>query len=1028
MLPRDIARGQQRIRWLATVVFVSLLTGCTALPQSVKNALGTIPGVSLLIDGAQLEDMLTRFGDGSIIEEEARAIESRALPAPPGISHDVAALRRAMAALVAGNLEGSAAAALLIVKHGVSDELKIMALGIAAEVELARGRLQTAMTYWADAERRWTALAQAARMNSRPVPKYEFGRHIAVARLAGQFAEAERLLRAYADWRTHYRKTSAFAELTSEVDLARAKSEFLATIGNYDAAYSTAFAGRDAFEAGASAQKNLSAAEETLARGKRESLLRLLTRVSIQQAQFAKAAQHLQELRAVVEAGGDKRFAVAALYDTTALVLAFAGEYKQAVSKLDEAWKLGPAAVRNSGMALLQMSNLKAMALAMSGDWQGAHAVLTQVGAPAGTEDSILRDVHRANLVAASAMVGRFDPAPESLEAKDRRYIGHLASEHGLLHFGVKVLAYERRGAQRGSVADHVKAVKNGREFSRGLRALQVSGEMRALPLMERYLSHMKESYVAAASTALGQGGVTAEDLLDALTLLQRTDTDDDIVAAATRQRSIAGVSASQLRELQDLRQGARTAQRQLMDYGSSVEADPRRATELGRAALAASDKLLAFVRMLRQTAPSLYNVLGPDALTVVQLQARLDPGVMLASLSILRDKTHVLLLTRDGIHQRLLPVSRDEARDLVTRIRDTVVLATDTGTPMLDFDFDAAYSLHERLFGWAADQMRGVRHLSVVSDGALASIPFGLLIQRSPTPDQAAGNASVAWLIRSMAVSHMPSLASWNAVSGRPWGGKGTTFVAWADPAFARSQSPAASAGERAVRKSLRGTNRSSVAEATRLPSNLGALLPRLADTRQEAEAIALTLGASPREDVIVDDQATRSSVLTMSRSGALKRKAVLMFATHGLVPAQIPGLMQPALALAQEPGETLPSLLNLEDVVSLELDADWVLLSACNTSSADRVGGDPLSGLARGFFFAGASSILVTHWEVESRSAAAITTKTIERWMRHRHLNRAQALQQVSIDMIEARHTPSRWSHPAYWAPYALVGSSGL
>jgi CHAT domain-containing protein len=1026
MSVQHAAASLRPIRRLLAALIIAALPGCATLPPSMSNALGRIPVISLLIDGARIEDMATRYADGSFTETEARAIASHDLPSPPGISHDLAALRRAMASLLAGNLEGALAAAMAVVRYGVSEELKVTGLVLAANVEMARGRFQTAARYMATAERRWMPLAQAARVQNRPVPKYEFGTHISVARLAGQFDEAERLLKAYAQWRTHYRKTSMLADLTSDADLAREQSEYLATIGNTEVAYSTASAGLNSFRAGVAAARNPSAFEAAAAHDKQESLLRLLIRISLQQAHFARAAQHLDELRLTVEANGNKRLSAWALQDVTAQVLAFAGEYKPAVTRLDEAWQLAPAAMRNSKAAALQRSSFKGMVLAMSGDWRGAHATLTEAGASSGVEDSILRDVHRAGLVAASAMIDRFDPPPESLEGRDRRYLGHLTSEHALLHFGVKVIAYERRGARRSSLADHIAAVKNGRAYSRGLRALQLSGELRSLPMFERYALYVKESYVAAASAALGRGGVDEADLLDAVTLLQRTETDDDIVAAATRQRLVAGVTAVQLRELQDLRQAARTAQRQLMAYGGSLEADAQRAADLGKMALVASDRLLTFVRTLRQTAPRLYDALGPDALTVGQLQARLDPEQALASISVLKDRTHVLLLTRAGVHQRIVPLTRDEVRALVDRIRETTTFEPESNGPPPEFDAAAAHLVHEHLFGWAAEPMRPVRHLSVVSSDALAAIPFGLLVQRPSLQTQLGGNASAAWLIKSMAVSHMPSLASWSAVASRPWNADGATFVAWADPTFRRGPPSAASQSDRGPHKPLRHPGPLSLIDAARLPSDLGARLARLPNTRQEAEAIALALGASPGDDVIAGDRATRSSVLALSRSGALKRKSVVMFATHGLMPAQVSGLAQPALVLAQELGESLPSLLSLEDVVSLDLAADWVLLSACNTSSAERVDGDPLSGLARGFFFAGASSLLLTHWAVETESAAAITTMTIRHLARNPRLNRAQALQRTAIEMIEARSTPSRWSHPAYWAPYALVGSS--
>lgn len=100
------------------------------------------------------------------------------------------------------------------------------------------------------------------------------------------------------------------------------------------------------------------------------------------------------------------------------------------------------------------------------------------------------------------------------------------------------------------------------------------------------------------------------------------------------------------------------------------------------------------------------------------------------------------------------------------------------------------------------------------------------------------------------------------------------------------------------------------------------------------------------------------------------------------------------------------------------------WVvfllMVSGCATTP-----GHTLSGLTRGFFFPDASSLLVTHWEVETESAAEITTQTIQRYVRDRRMSRAQALQQTSVEMIEGKSAQAEWSHPAFWAPYALVGN---
>ena len=141
----------------------------------------------------------------------------------------------------------------------------------------------------------------------------------------------------------------------------------------------------------------------------------------------------------------------------------------------------------------------------------------------------------------------------------------------------------------------------------------------------------------------------------------------------------------------------------------------------------------------------------------------------------------------------------------------------------------------------------------------------------------------------------------------------------------------------------------------------------------KRESVGTDLRLGAA----------ATRQSVLDANRSGELERKRVVFFATHGLMAGGLPDLNQPALALAatgQELQDPLAPLLKLEEVLGLKLNADWVVLSAFNTAAADGRAEEALSGLARGFFYAGSRSLLVTHWAVESESAKLLTTSTCE------------------------------------------------
>ena len=138
------------------------------------------------------------------------------------------------------------------------------------------------------------------------------------------------------------------------------------------------------------------------------------------------------------------------------------------------------------------------------------------------------------------------------------------------------------------------------------------------------------------------------------------------------------------------------------------------------------------------------------------------------------------------------------------------------------------------------------------------------------------------------------------------------------------------------------------------------------------------------------------------------------------------LPNLSQPALALASSNADAanpLAPLLTLDDVLTLKLNADWVVLSACNTAAADGRAEEALSGLARGFFYAGARSLLVTHWAVEGESAKALTTATFEHYSANPQAPKAESLRQA---MLKVMATPA-FAHPAYWAPYALVGDGG-
>jgi len=157
-------------------------------------------------------------------------------------------------------------------------------------------------------------------------------------------------------------------------------------------------------------------------------------------------------------------------------------------------------------------------------------------------------------------------------------------------------------------------------------------------------------------------------------------------------------------------------------------------------------------------------------------------------------------------------------------------------------------------------------------------------------------------------------------------------------------------------------------------------------------------------------------------------------MFATHGLVPGDLDGLTEPALALSAPAVTGLPGdgLLTMGEILGLRLNADWVVLSACNTAAGEGAGAEAVSGLGRAFFYAGSRAVLVSNWPVETTSALTLTIDLFQRYA-GTTITRAQALREAMLALIDGPglvrdgRTVVRYAHPIFWAPFSLVGDGG-
>ncbi len=355
-------------------------------------------------------------------------------------------------------------------------------------------------------------------------------------------------------------------------------------------------------------------------------------------------------------------------------------------------------------------------------------------------------------------------------------------------------------------------------------------------------------------------------------------------------------------------------------------------------------------------------------------------------------------------------------------------------------FDLDRAHRLYKLFLGPAEKAIAG-KHLLIVPSQSLIQLPFATLVTEQPAPDTSLRD--VKWLGTKAPISILPSVSSLRALRrvSRPSQAK-KPFLGFGNPLLngdpeaarlARSKQTCASEPLRtanAASRSFLTPMKLRASEAFRGGlADVGILKAQIAlpETADELCEVAKSLKASP-EDVFLGERATETAFKSLNRSGRLASYRVIHFATHGLVSGDLPGVSEPALVLT--PPETATAeddgLLSASEVSQTKLDANWVVLSACNTAAAGSQGAEALSGLAKAFFYAGSRALLVTHWEIDSPAAVKLTTGAFDAMENDPRLSQAEAMRAAMAALVSDQ-TISLASHPATWAAFALVGDGG-
>ncbi|WP_416412507.1 CHAT domain-containing protein [Pantoea sp. App145] len=508
---------------------------------------------------------------------------------------------------------------------------------------------------------------------------------------------------------------------------------------------------------------------------------------------------------------------------------------------------------------------------------------------------------------------------------------------------------------------------------------------------------------------------VIARRALEVMVMAQRSAAATAIIQAAVRERE-----GGNIRQLQDIDAAARNWQRAHDQMANAVDrnASPDTLATMINTSLSYRHFLEKNKKSVRNNNREYVKFATMAAAKIANTSQLVKPDEALLMYRISDAGIFLNVVTADDA--RLFDLSTQDLNIkkislLIKRIRNSVAAFEETSYV---FDFAASYQLYEQLIARAEPLLKGKTHLKIVPDGALSTIPFQILLMKDPGKLQLTPESirQAPWLVRQYSIEVVPSIITL-LMPVNSMVSPDKTFIGFGDPAFPGWQPHGCNGvvSDRRLRLKKVSVNDTPSYSVEPLPDT-GCLLHTLAKELGE-----------DNENIILGSAATEDKVKQLSDENILRRYRIISFATHGLMTGE-KEVAEPGLVLSPPADEGLQDgYLGTSEIINLSLNADLVILSACNTALGDGWGGsgEAFDGLASAFLFAGARNLYVTHWPLDSHAASHLFSQAIKSTDMRNATGRdyAVALRAAELQLLNQAATP-REANPMYWAPVSSVG----